>query len=114
MTAETFSRHLIRIALSRSGLTQAELARRASTSQAAISGYESGRRSPSVATLSRILTAAGFDLRMSLAEPDAHNATRRIAEGLLPPEQLDAFTEAERARVQGARSRGGPRVRPPT
>jgi transcriptional regulator with XRE-family HTH domain len=109
VTLETFSRHLIRIARSRSGLTQAELAGRASTSQAAISAYESGRRSPSVATLSRILTAAGFDLRMSLAEPDTHDTTLRIAGGLMPPDQLEAFTEAERARVQRARSRRVPR-----
>jgi transcriptional regulator with XRE-family HTH domain len=105
MTAENFSRHLIRIARRRSGLTQEELARRAATSQAAISAYESGRRSPSVATLTRILAAAGFDLRMRLAEPDTHDVTRRIAERLLPSDQLDAFTRAERQRVEGVRGR---------
>ena len=105
MTAENFSRHLIRIARRRAGFSQEELARRAATSQAAISAYESGRRSPSVATLSRILSAAGFELRMRLAEPDTHDATRRIAEGLLPSDQLDAFGRAEQERVQRARRR---------
>ena len=105
MTAERFSRHLIRIARRQSGLSQEELARRAATSQAAISAYESGRRSPSVATLSRILEAAGFELRMRLAEPDTHERTRRIAEGLLPADQLDAFTRSEQERVGRARRR---------
>ena len=43
----------------RAGLTQAELARRAGTSQSAVARYESGAASPSVSTLSRLLRAAG-------------------------------------------------------
>ena len=105
MTAENFSRHLIRIARRRAGLSQEELARRAATSQAAISAYESGRRSPSVATLSRILAASGFELRMRLADPDTHDVTRRIAEGLLPADQVDAFARAEAERVRRSRRR---------
>ena len=105
MTTENFSRHLIRMARRRAGLSQEELARRAATSQAAISAYESGRRSPSVATLTRILTAAGFELRMRLAEPDTHDVTRRIAEGLLPSEQVDTFNRGEAERVQRSRRR---------
>lgn len=105
MTTDSSSRHLIRIARKRSGLSQEELARRAATSQAAISAYESGRRSPSVATLSRILAAAGFDLRMRLANVDTHDATRRIAESLLPSDQLDAFRRTERERADRARHR---------
>jgi transcriptional regulator with XRE-family HTH domain len=103
MVAEHYSRHLIRIARRRAGLTQEALARRAATSQSALSAYESGRRSPSVATLARILEAAGFELRMRLSEPDTHDATRRIAERLLPPDQLDAFTRAEQGRSTRAR-----------
>jgi transcriptional regulator with XRE-family HTH domain len=49
------------------GLTQAALARRAGTSQATMSAYESGRKRPSVDTLSRILAAAGSRL---VVEPD--------------------------------------------
>jgi len=41
------------------GLTQSELARRAGTSQSAISAYESGKKSPSTSTLERLLAAAG-------------------------------------------------------
>jgi transcriptional regulator with XRE-family HTH domain len=103
MATEHYSRHLIQIARHKAGLTQHQLAGRAATSQAAISAYESGRRSPSVDTLSRILAAAGFELRMRLAEPDTHEGARHMAEALLPREALDAFAAAERQRVRRAR-----------
>lgn len=103
MASERYSRHLIRMARRSAGLTQDALARKAATSQAAISSYESGHRSPSVETLSRILAAAGFELRMRIAEPDLHEATRGKAEALLPPDKLDAFTNAEQERVKRAR-----------
>lgn len=41
------------------GLTQAELARRSGTSQATISAYEHGTKTPSSATLIRLLAATG-------------------------------------------------------
>jgi transcriptional regulator with XRE-family HTH domain len=104
VATETYSRHLIRTARRNAGLTQVELARRARTSQAAVSAYESGRRSPSVETLCRILAAAGFEVRMRLVEPDRHDATRAIAESLLPTEELDAFNERERRRVSRRRA----------
>jgi transcriptional regulator with XRE-family HTH domain len=48
------------------GLSQAALAERTGTSQATISAYESGRKQPTVLTLSRLLAAAGWRLT---AEP---------------------------------------------
>jgi transcriptional regulator with XRE-family HTH domain len=59
-------------ARSRAGLSQAELARRAGTSQATVSAYESGAKQPSVATFSRLLAAAGARLTVEkrpIAEP---------------------------------------------
>lgn len=44
------------------GLTQAELARRAKTSQAMVARYEAGAASPTVRTLTRLLRAAGREL----------------------------------------------------
>ena len=52
----------LRAARRQAGLTQAELARRAGTSQATISAYESGRKQPSVDTFNRLLAAAGARL----------------------------------------------------
>ena len=47
------------------GLTQAELARRAGTSQAMVARYETGIASPTVRTLRRLLRAADRDLELS-------------------------------------------------
>lgn len=80
-------------------LSQTDLARRAGTSQAAVSAYESGKRSPSVDTLCRLLAAAGFEVRMRLAAPDTHELTRVLAEARLPAEQVAAHNERERQRV---------------
>ncbi len=56
---------ILRAARARAGLTQAALARRAGTSQATISAYEHGRKEPSVATLGRLLAAAGSRLTVA-------------------------------------------------
>lgn len=44
------------------GLTQEELARRAGTSRTTLSAYEHGRKSPTAATLVRLLAGAGWEL----------------------------------------------------
>ena len=82
------------------GPTQQALADRAGTSQAAVSAYESGRRSPSVDTLCRILAAAGFEVRMRLAAPDTHEPALRIAERHLGTEQVARHTQLEAERVR--------------
>ena len=51
---------LIRRARRRSGLSQRELARRAGTSQAAISRIESGREEPTLERLEQILAGMGW------------------------------------------------------
>ena len=102
MASEAYSRHLIRMARRQARFSQAQLAARAKTSQAAISAYESGRRSPSVETLTRVLAAAGFELRMRLSQPDTHDNARAMAESLLPAAELAAFTERERRRAARA------------
>ncbi len=99
MASETYSRHLIRMARRQAGLTQTQLAERAGTSQAAVSAYESGRRSPSVDTLCRILAVAGFEVRMRLTPPDTHVAALKVAEALLPAEQLAEQRVRDRERV---------------
>jgi len=80
-------------------MTQTELAERASTSQAAVSAYESGRRSPSVDTLVRILAATGLELRMRLAPPDSHAPALAAAEALLPAEQVARERERQHQRL---------------
>ncbi len=62
MSAEQFLATLRREA----GLTQAELARRAGTSQPAIARLEAGRASPSLETLERLAGAAEFDIEIRI------------------------------------------------
>ena len=100
MPIETVSRNLIQIARLRSGMSQMELARAAKTSQPAISAYESGKRSPSVETLTRLLAAAGFELRMQLATPDTHDVSRKSAEKLLPKSQVRGHINRDRKRLK--------------
>lgn len=51
-----------------SGLTQAQLAARAGTSQSAIARYENGTTSPSTDTLARVLKANGMSLEVKLVK----------------------------------------------
>lgn len=50
----------------RAGISKRELARRALTSPAAIVEYESGRRSPTVDTLARLIDACGMGYNITL------------------------------------------------
>lgn len=53
---------ILRQARERAGLSQRALAERAATSQSVVARIELGTTSPSWETLSRLVTAAGFDL----------------------------------------------------
>ena len=59
---------LIRDARERAGLTQADLARRAGTSQPAIARYEAGQALPRLETAQRCVEACGFELRIELEQ----------------------------------------------
>ncbi len=63
MTSTLDPARLLRAARERAGLTQRELARRARTSQSVVARIELGHTSPSLATLTRLLQAGGFELR---------------------------------------------------
>jgi transcriptional regulator with XRE-family HTH domain len=83
---------LLRQARERAGLTQRQLAERAKTSQSVVARIEQGRVDPSTATLSRLLAAAGFELRtelLALPVADTHmlDDVARIL-SLTPEERL--------------------------
>jgi uncharacterized protein len=61
------------------GLTQAELARRAKTSQAMVARYETGVASPTVRTLARLLRAAGHELVLAGPRADRADAQGSVA-----------------------------------
>lgn len=87
---------LVRTARKESGLTQAELARRAGTTQSAVARIETGRASPTVRTLQSLLAAAGR--RLELAAPPAPSSIDEtlIARQLrmTPAERLRSFETA--------------------
>ncbi len=84
----------------RAGLTQAELARRAATSQATVSAYESGRKEPSVATLVRLLAAAGAHLEVGHG-PDRLPSPRELERNGRVLAQVLELAEALPARRRG-------------
>ncbi len=56
--------HLIRAARLAAGVTQLAVAERAGTAQPAVAAYESGARTPSLATLERLLGACEHDVEI--------------------------------------------------
>lgn len=61
---------LVREARRRAALTQRELAERAGTSQPGIARLESGRTSPSLEEVQRLMRLCGFELLVELAPYD--------------------------------------------
>jgi transcriptional regulator with XRE-family HTH domain len=71
---------LIKAVRRRNGLTQADLAQRAGTSQPVISAYERGRRDPSYETLRRLVEAGGERLKLEASPPSADSPSPMDAE----------------------------------
>jgi uncharacterized protein len=107
--------HLIADARIVAGLTQAGLARRAGTSQALVARYESGRVSPTVAALQRLLRAAGHDLLLS-SRPSAegpapgYSSMARSPVTVLRRHRVEIRAAAARLRIGNVRVTG-PAVR---
>jgi transcriptional regulator with XRE-family HTH domain len=70
---------LIRDARQAAGLTQQQLADRACTAQPAVAAYESGSKTPNLATLERLLGACGHDMEV-LARPRVRRGAASLAE----------------------------------
>jgi transcriptional regulator with XRE-family HTH domain len=90
---------LLRAARRRHGLSQTQLARRAGTSQAAISRIERGLVSPTVETLTTLIDKLGDELVLTAHEVDyGHDRTLLRANLLRSPEdRIDYAVRAARA-----------------
>lgn len=99
---------LVRQARAAAGLTQAQLARRAGTSQPAVAAYESGAKTPTVATLDRLLGAAGQSLTASTpqVQPPGVRLRRSLAEQRERILEVAAEHRASNVRVFGSVARG--------
>lgn len=80
----TAGARLIREIRGRSGLTQAELARRAGLPRSVLNAYEHGKREPGAGALARIAHAAGMELTVGM-EPGRLDPSRaaRLLEQVL-------------------------------
>jgi transcriptional regulator with XRE-family HTH domain len=81
---------LIRGARHAAGLTQHELAERAHTAQPAVAAYESGTRTPNIATLERLLHACDHEVDV-LVRPQTRRGAAALAE--LAPTIADELRE---------------------
>jgi predicted nucleotidyltransferase/DNA-binding XRE family transcriptional regulator len=93
------------------GLSQAELARRAKTSQAMVARYETGAASPTVRTLARLLRAAGRELVLAGPATTEQPAISRPVAVLLRERRTEILAAAEAAgasdvRIFGSVARG--------
>ncbi len=103
------SAELIRDARTRAGLSQAELAKRARTSQPAIARYEAAAATPSLATLERILRACNS--YVLVGSPKRPSGTRRGRLSLLKRSRDRLLSAASRhgvhdVKVFGSVARG--------
>jgi transcriptional regulator with XRE-family HTH domain len=100
---------LVREARRRAGISQAELAARAGTTQSAIARLESGRTRPALEQVERLMRWCGFQLIVELAPyddqdswqatqllslPDEQARTRRLTKSVRTARRLRAFADA--------------------
>lgn len=96
---------VIRGARLRAGLTQAQLARRAGTSQATLSAYENGRKQPSLETVERLLAGCGARLAVSVVRDPSPQEHERVARAF-----SDVLALAERLPTRHERELRYPRL----
>jgi uncharacterized protein len=98
---------MIRGARVRAGMTQVQLASRAKVAQSVVSAYESSSREPSLETLRKLVSAAGFDLEVQLL-PAAPTSDKRRSVDNNASRVLRAFRAlgATNVRLFGSVARG--------
>lgn len=98
--APTVAAGLLRLARHKADLTQGQLALRAGVTQQVVSAYETGRMEPTLPSLQRLLTAAGFEMRIRLEPLDDHDESlEQLLEGM--PAEVRARIESEQAERVG-------------
>jgi transcriptional regulator with XRE-family HTH domain len=90
---------LIRDARHAAGITQLELAGRAGTAQPAVAAYESGSRTPNLATLERLLAACEYDIELSASPRMRHGASSLAEVAQTIKEDLEQGRERDALRL---------------
>jgi transcriptional regulator with XRE-family HTH domain len=93
----TVAQQLLTEIRQRSGLTQAQLARRAGMPRSVVNAYERGKRVPGTDALARLAASAGLQLELSPAvrSVDPVRAARILSQVLDLAESLPARRRAE-------------------
>lgn len=96
---------LIKLARKRAGLTQAELAQRAGTTQSAVARWEAGDRDPGFETLQRLVRACDLELSVSLVPLDQHDLRLAVrTKDMRPGERVEFMLKWSREINQFAKS----------
>jgi transcriptional regulator with XRE-family HTH domain len=86
----THGNDLVREARKRAGLTQRALAELAGTTQSAIARLESGRTRPAFDDVLRLVRLCGYDVEVSIVEPDVSDRHQAAAmQPLTPSERVE-------------------------
>jgi transcriptional regulator with XRE-family HTH domain len=93
---------LLTYARLKAGLSQAELAEQAGVPRSMVSAYERGQRQATLPTLTRLLTAAGYELRMHLEPYDDHDDVLQTMDAARPEAEREAWTAYHDRRVARA------------
>jgi predicted nucleotidyltransferase/DNA-binding XRE family transcriptional regulator len=100
----------LRQARTRAGLSQAELAKKAGTSQPALARYETGVALPTIPTLERLLSGCGQRLELRSSDANERTASVSSMRGQLGP--LAQHLRRRRSRLlDSARAHGVRKVR---
>jgi transcriptional regulator with XRE-family HTH domain len=99
--------HFVREARRRAGISQAILAARGGTTQSAVARVESGRTSPSLEYLTRLVRACGFDIEVRLVPHDDQDLTIARGNLRLSPEERLRKMLASAELVRSAKASGG-------
>jgi uncharacterized protein len=100
----------IRRARTRAGLSQADLAKKARTSQPALARYETGVALPTIPTLERLLRGCGQRLELGTSEADEQTISASSVRGQLGP-LAQQLHRSRRRLLDSARAHGVRRVR---
>jgi predicted nucleotidyltransferase/DNA-binding XRE family transcriptional regulator len=99
----------LRQARTRAGLSQAEVAKRAGTSQPALARYETGAALPTIPTLERLLSGCGQRLELRSSDANEQSTSASSVRGQLGP--LAHRLRRRRSRLlESARAHGVRRV----
>ncbi len=101
--APTLAAGLIRLARSKAGMTQTELAASAGVSQQVVSEYETGRKEPTLPSLRRLINAAGYEMSMRLEPVDEHDESIERFLDTVSSEARAEIEDRQRQRVETAR-----------